>query len=68
LKYKSREHDPVVTRWDHLVSIKALDESRSVYRDTINIDAGKITFLVWAWASWFYRHRQRRWRELARTL
>jgi hypothetical protein len=24
--------------------------------------------LVWAWADWFYRHRQRRWRALAKCL
>jgi hypothetical protein len=65
---KSREHDPLIARWDHLISIKPLDDNRSLYRDTIDIDAGSLTFLVWAWANWFYRHRQRRWRALAKTL
>jgi hypothetical protein len=57
---QSREHDPLISRWDHLVSIKPLDDSRSIYRDTIDIDAGSLTWVVWAWANWFYRHRQRR--------
>ena len=65
---QSREHDPLIARWDHLVSIKPLDDSRSIYRDTIDIDAGSLTFVVWSWANWFYRHRQRRWRALAKTL
>jgi hypothetical protein len=65
---QSREHDRLVPRWDHLISIKALDDNRSLYRDTIEIDAGWLTFVVWAWANWFYRHRQRRWRALAKTL
>jgi hypothetical protein len=65
---QSRENDPLVTRWDHLVSIKPLADSQSIYRDTIDIDAGRLTFVVWAWANWFYRHRQRRWRALAKTL
>ena len=65
---QSREHDPLIARWDHLVSIKPLGDSRSIYRDTIDIDAGSLTFVVWAWANWFYRHRQRRWRALAKTL
>lgn len=65
---QSRERDPLIRRWDHLISIKALDASRSIYRDTIDIDAGVLTFVVWAWANWFYRHRQRRWRALATTL
>jgi len=65
---QSREHDPRVAQWDHLISIKPLDESRSIYRDTIEINAGILTIVVWAWANWFYRHRQRRWRALAKTL
>jgi hypothetical protein len=65
---QSREHDPLVRRWDHVISIKPLDALRSIYRDTIDIDAGSLTFVVWAWANWFYRHRQRRWRALAKTL
>jgi hypothetical protein len=65
---QSREHDPLIARWDHLVAIKPLDDSRSLYRDTIDIDAGNLTVVVWAWANWFYRHRQRRWRALAKTL
>jgi len=65
---QSREHDPFIARWDHMVSVKPLDGSRSIFRDTIDIDAGSLTFVVWAWANWFYRHRQRRWRALAKTL
>ena len=65
---QSRERDPLVARWDHLISIKPLDDKRSIYRDTIDIDAGWLTFTVWAWANLFYRHRQRRWRALAETL
>jgi hypothetical protein len=67
-RIQSREHGSLVARWDHLVSIEPLDGSRSIYRDTIAIDAGPLTFVVWAWANWFYRHRQRRWRALAMTL
>jgi hypothetical protein len=51
-----------------VISIKPRDDSRSLYRDTIEIDAGILTFVVWAWANWLYRHRQRRWRALAKTL
>jgi hypothetical protein len=64
----TRESDSLVRRWDHVFSITPLGPRRSLHRDTIDIDAGALTFLVWAWASWFYRHRQRRWRALARTL
>jgi hypothetical protein len=65
---QTRESDALVRRWDHVISIKPLGADRSLYRDTIDIDAGSFTFMVWAWAAWFYRHRQRRWRALAETL
>jgi len=65
---QSREHDTLVRRWDHRISIEPRGESRAFYRDEIEIDAGFVTGLVWAWASMFYRHRQRRWRALARGL
>ena len=65
---QSREHDPLIARWDHLISIKPLANAQSIYRDATDIDAGSLTFVVWAWANWFYRHRQRRWRALAKTL
>jgi hypothetical protein len=39
-----------------------------MYRDMIDVDAGHLTVLVWAWTNWFYRHRQKRWRSLAKRL
>jgi hypothetical protein len=33
-----------VSCWDHLVWIKPLDDTRSIYRDTIDIDAGSLTY------------------------
>jgi len=62
------ENDPLVKSWTHAISIKPLGQDRSIYRDVIDIDAGSLTALVWAWADWFYRHRQRRWRALAKRL
>jgi hypothetical protein len=67
-RFCTREHDSMVKRWDHVASVVPDGEKHSIYRDVIEIDAGKLTFLVWLWACWFYRHRQRRWRALARTL
>src|SRR5262249_31225268 len=29
---QSREHDPLISRWDHLISIKPQTDSRSIYR------------------------------------
>src|SRR5258708_39111957 len=40
---QSREHDSLIARWDHLISIKPLEATRSSYRDTIDIDARTLT-------------------------
>ncbi|MGE0631455.1 MAG: hypothetical protein AB7O96_03545 [Pseudobdellovibrionaceae bacterium] len=64
MQLQSRESDPLVKRWDHLISVKPLDESSCVYTDEIEIDAGVITSIVWLWANWFYRHRQARWQKM----
>lgn len=52
-------------RWDHRITIVPDGEGRCTYRDEVEIEAGPLTPIVWAFANYFYRHRQRRWRKLA---
>ena len=65
---QSREHSALVRHWDHLIRIRPTPDDRTLYSDEIEISAGPLTPLVWAFAQWFYRHRQRRWRRIARRL
>jgi hypothetical protein len=65
---QSRERDPLIHRWDHLIRVRAIDKDSTHYSDEIIIEAGWTTFLVWLFAQWFYRHRQRRWRRVAHRL
>lgn len=65
---QTREHDRLVRHWDHLISVRATDDGRTRYSDEIEISGGPFAFFVWAFAMWFYRHRQRRWRRVARRL
>lgn len=61
---QSREHGEIgLTKWDHLISV-ATEGGGSRYSDTIEIDAGVLTLVYWCYASMFYRHRQRKWRQL----
>jgi hypothetical protein len=53
--------------WDHKISITT-DAGRTRYNDSVTIHAGVLTLPVWLFAQAFYRHRQRRWRLLARQL
>jgi hypothetical protein len=67
-KIQTREHDPLVRRWDHVIRVAAAGDGRTRYSDEIEIDAGALTLPVWLFAQWFYRHRQRRWQSVARRL
>jgi hypothetical protein len=65
---QSRESESLVRRWDHLIRVRPAGEGRTLYSDEIVIEAGWLTAFVWLFAQWFYRHRQRRWRRVARRL
>jgi hypothetical protein len=55
----------LVNVWDHTISISS-EAGQTRYMDTVTINAGVFTLPVWLFAQAFYRHRQRRWRLLAR--
>ncbi len=65
---QTREHDRLIHKWDHLIRIRQETENTSLYSDDIQIDAGILTIPVFLFAQFFYRHRQRRWRKVARSL
>ena len=68
MMFSSRESGGLLRRWNHDIVVVATGDSRCNYRDRIDIDAGIFTPAVVRYARWFYRTRQRRWRELAMTL
>jgi len=65
-----RMHDDgdgtMARRWNHLIVVAPLGPERTAYRDEVEIEAGMMTPFVWLFAQLFFRHRQRRWRRLAR--
>lgn len=65
---QTREHDALVAKWDHLIEVKPLADGTCRYTDDIEIKAGVLTPAVWLFAQAFYRHRQRRWQNVARRL
>ncbi len=58
-------HSALVRRWDHLITVEPAGPGRTRYTDRVEVEAGVLTPVVWAFAALFYRHRQRRWRDLA---
>lgn len=57
-------HGDLARRWDHLITIRPVSANRCRYTDEVEVRAGLLTLFVAAFAWIFYRHRQRRWRQL----
>lgn len=58
-------HSAMIRTWDHVITITPSGNG-TLYRDRVAIEAGMLTPIMWLFAQLFYRHRQRRWRRLAR--
>jgi hypothetical protein len=54
----------LISKWDHRITVRPLDATRTRYRDEVEIRAGLLTPLVWLFARMFFAHRQRRWQKL----
>ncbi|WP_373741241.1 hypothetical protein [Neisseria sp.] len=59
-------HSALVKTWRHRITVTPQQEG-CLYRDSVEIDAGILTPAVDLFAERFYRHRQKRWRQLAET-
>lgn len=62
----TEERGGIMRRWDHTLHVEALDDHRSLYRDTIVIDAGLFTRVAAPVVGSIFAYRQRRLRLLAR--
>jgi ligand-binding SRPBCC domain-containing protein len=67
-RIETTEHGGSVKTWNHVLSVEPAADGRTRYTDTIAVDAGALTRVVWVYANLFYRYRQWRWRRLARML
>lgn len=57
-------HGDVTVTWDHQIILRETADGRTRYTDVVEVKAGLLTPLIWAYASLFYRYRQHRWRQL----
>jgi hypothetical protein len=64
---ESKESGALSPVWNHTIRFQPFGDGRLHYTDEIEIQAGLLTGVVWAFAHVFYRHRQRRWRTLLRS-
>jgi hypothetical protein len=59
---ESKESGTLSQVWNHTIRFHPLENGNLHYSDEIEIRAGLLTGLIWAFAHLFYRHRQRRWK------
>ena len=67
-RLRDNGHSGLISRWDHWITIAPHVDGGTHYSDQVDISAGIMTPFIWGFAQFFYWHRQRRWRGLARTL
>ena len=60
-------YGPLIARWDHWIEIApGAEPDTTRYTDRVIIEAGLLTPIITAFARFFYGHRQKRWRALAK--
>jgi hypothetical protein len=54
----------LIKKWDHNIYLKDIGNNKTLYVDTIDINAGILTYFIVLFANVFYRLRQKRWIKL----
>lgn len=67
-RLRDNGYSRLIRRWDHWITVEPDGDGGTLYRDSVEVDAGFLTPIVGMFAHLFYRHRQRRWRGLADRL
>jgi hypothetical protein len=62
----TKEWDNGAKVWNHLITIRKLDDGKIYYEDSITIYAGIMTGFITSFAKRFYKHRQKRWQIVAK--
>lgn len=57
-------YSKLIKKWDHNIYLKNIGENKTLYADTIDINAGLFTIFIVLFAHLFYRWRQKRWSQL----
>lgn len=64
LRMRDNGYSKLIKKWDHNIYLKGVGENKTLYTDTIDINAGILTIFIAMFANIFYRWRQKRWRRL----
>jgi ligand-binding SRPBCC domain-containing protein len=67
-KLRDNGHSALINTWDHWITVEPDGAGNTLYCDAVEVKAGLLTPFIWMFAQIFYRHRQGRWRALARDV
>jgi hypothetical protein len=59
----STESGSLAKTWNHIIRFNRKG-NQVEYSDEVEIKAGIMTFPIWLFANFFYRHRQRKWKMI----
>lgn len=62
------ESGTLIKTWNHRITLREGANGRVIYQDALELEAQRLTPVLWVFAGLFYRYRQARWRALAPTL
>ena len=64
LHIRDNGYSKLIKKWDHNIYLKGVGKNKTLYTDTIEINADILTIFIAMFANIFYRWRQKRWRRL----
>ena len=65
---KSKERNNIVKIWNHKITIENYGGKITKYTDEVEIYAGIFTLVIAFWGIIFYKHRQKKWKKIAKEL
>jgi hypothetical protein len=65
---KSKECNNIVKIWNHKITLENYGGKITKYTDEVEIYAGIFTLFIASWGIIFYKHRQKKWKKIAKVL
>lgn len=64
----TNESNKSVPIWNHKISLQPNKDNTVKYTDNVEINAGWKTIFVYCWSVMFYKHRQKKWKKLLKSI
>lgn len=64
----TEEYNDTVIIWNHYIKMEEISQQVTRYTDTVDLYAGYFTSIAAWWTLKFYKHRQRKWQIIAKSL